>query len=81
MTIELLVRGRFVDLPGATATPVAGNGWSIRIPDPGSSSRRTRRGPALEDWDGAVFALDGEETQPGVGTGGGADHVLVTVWV
>lgn len=79
--ISVLVRGRFVDLPGAVATPIAGNGWQVRIPDPASLSRRTRRGGAVEDWDGAVLLIDEQETQPAVGSGGGKDHVVVTVWI
>lgn len=80
MTIELLVRGRFVTLPTATATALSSNSWTVRVPDPLSLRKRTRRGEATEDWDGAVFCIDGVETEPGLGSGGGRDHVLVSVW-
>ncbi|MCA9569530.1 MAG: hypothetical protein KC656_16905 [Myxococcales bacterium] len=79
--IEVLVRGRFVPLDDASARRIAGNTWEIRIPDPASIARRTRRGASPEDWDGAVFVVDGAETEPGVGSGGGPDHVVVTAWI
>lgn len=81
MTIELLVRGHFVPLRDATATALSSNSWTVRIPDPLAIRKRTRRGDTTEDWDGAVFCLDGVETEPGLGSGGGGDHVLVSVWV
>jgi hypothetical protein len=81
MTVELLVRGRFVPLPGATVERVAGNAFTVRIPDPDALRRRTRRGANPEDWDGAVFSLDEVETEPGLGSGLDRGAVLVSVWI
>lgn len=78
--IEVLVRGRFVELPEARARAVAGNAWEIDIPDVGTLKRKTRRGDRPEDWDGAVFLVDGRETEPGIGSGGRGGTVTVSVW-
>jgi hypothetical protein len=80
-TVELLHRNRFVPLEGATATPIAANAWTVRIPLTEAIRRLVRRADDPEAWDGAVFALDGQETAPAVGSGGGPAGITVTVLV
>lgn len=78
-TIELLVRGRFVALPGAIATKLAANAWEIAVPISPAVQRWVRDAQNPEAWDGQIFALDGRETEPAVGAGGTRDEVKVTV--
>lgn len=79
MNIEILHRRRFVALPEATASRISANAWSIRIPLTPAVRRIVRDAERPEAWDGAIFALDGEEAQPAVGTGGDDRAVTVTV--
>ncbi|MEQ1508734.1 MAG: hypothetical protein ABMB14_41285, partial [Myxococcota bacterium] len=70
MTIELLHRNRFVAVPGAAARKVAANVWTLQIPVTDAIRRLVPRADDPEAWDGAVFSLDGKETDPAVGSGG-----------
>ena len=79
--VELLVRGRFIELPDATLRQHVGNALSITIPLSPERLRRVRRGAQAEDWDGAIFCVDGEECEPAMGSGEGPKSVTVTVWV
>lgn len=76
-TVELLVRTRFLPLPGATARRVGANAWEVHIPRTEAVARLARRGLDPEDWDGAVFAIDGEQTEPAVASG--ADEAALKV--
>jgi hypothetical protein len=67
-TVALLVRGRFVPLD-AEAVHIAANAWEIRIPATPAVERLVRRAADPVAWDGAIFALDGRETEPAVGSG------------
>jgi hypothetical protein len=83
--IELLVRRRFVVLPGATARALAGNAWELSLPL-SAVQPLVRDATEPEAWDGAIFLLDGRETEPAVGCGTGGsgvtrESVKVTVWV
>ena len=80
-TVEVVHRNRFVAIPGATAKEIRGDAWEIRIPALDPIHGKTRRKPTPEGWDGAVFAIDGRETAPAVGSGTERDGVVVTVWV
>lgn len=77
--IELLHRNRFIALAGATLAPIAANAWSIRIPLTPAVRRLVRDAERPESWDDAIFAVDGEELQPAVGTSADAGAVTVTV--
>jgi len=79
--IELLHRNRFVALPDATASKVAANAWTLTIPLTDAVRRLVSRADDPEAWDGAVFLLDGRETEPAVGSGGGPERITVTVLV
>ncbi len=79
MSIELLHRNRFLPLDDATARQLAANVWEIRIPRGDGVHHRTRRAPQLEAWDGAVFALDGVQTEPATGSGEDASAIRLTV--
>jgi hypothetical protein len=78
--IELLVRRRFVAVPGAVAHPLAGNAWELHLPL-ASVQRLVKDATRPEVWDGAIFLLDGRETEPAVGSGVTHDSVKVTVWL
>lgn len=79
--VEVLHRSRFQPLPSATAEKIAANAWEIVIPID-DAVRRVSKNPAdPTSWDGAVFSIDGVQTEPAVGSGGGADAVRVTVLV
>lgn len=75
--VHVLHRGRFYEIPSATAARVGANAWSIAIPLTDPIHQRTKRAPTAEGWDEAVFLVDGIETQPGVGSG--EDGRAVTV--
>lgn len=77
----MLVRGRFEPLVNATAIPVAGNAYQIRVPVDEALLRRVRREATAESWDDAVFLIDGKESEPAVGSGEGPGHVTVTAFV
>lgn len=78
--IQLLHRNRFHPLNGATATPVAGNAWEIRIPADHPVLSRVRRGPDPTTWDDAVFLIDDIETDGAVGSAFKDGWIVVTAW-
>ena len=79
--VEVLHRSRFFPLPSAVAERIAANAWEIRIPID-DTVRRVSKTPAdPASWDGAVFSIDGVQTEPAVGSGGDATAVRVTVLV
>lgn len=80
-TIELLHRDRPVLLPSATASQVAANAWTLTIPLDDAVRRLVPRAGDPEAWDGAVFLLDGRQTEPAVGSGAGPTRITVTVLV
>lgn len=79
--ILVLHRGRFYEIDGASAERVASNTWQVRIPAADPIHKRTRRSADAESWDGAVFLVEGQETQPAVGSGEDKGGVTVTVFV
>lgn len=81
MKVEVLVRQSFREVPGLTARRIAGNAWEILVPKDEATQKLTRRGPRPEDWDGAIFFLDGQETMPATGTGENKLVVKVTALV
>lgn len=80
-TVEVVHRNRFLPLPDADATEVAGGAWSVRIPTDSTAHRTTRRAPTAEGWDGAIFSINGIETQPAVGSAETRTHVVVTALI
>jgi hypothetical protein len=80
-SIEVLHRGRFWPLPGASATKIAANAWEITIPIDDAVRRFAKSPGDPSAWDDAVFAIDGVQTEPAVGSGGGGDAVRVTALV
>ena len=81
MTVEVLARGRFQAVPDATVRAVGPNAFEIRLPVGSPIHARCRRRPEPEAWDGAIFSLDGVETEPAVGSGADAGAVQVTVLI
>lgn len=79
MSVELLVKGRFRPLAGATCRKVAANAWEVRVPKTPENLRLA--GPELRGLDGAVFGVDGLQTEPGVVSAEGRESVTVSVWV
>lgn len=81
MAVELFHRGRFHPLPGATSRKVGPNAYEVRIPRTDESKKVSRREHTAEAWDDAVFAIDGVQTEPGLGSGETDAYVAVTVLV
>lgn len=79
--LHVLHRNRFHPLTGATARPLAANAWEITVPATDAVKKLTRRGFTAEAWDGAVFLVDGVETEPAVGSGESKKAVTVTVFI
>lgn len=77
-SISVLVRNHFEPLREATGIPIAGNAYEIHIPRDSATLRLARRDDTLEAWDGAVFLIDGAESQPALGTGETKNHLIVT---
>jgi len=67
--VELLVRNRFLTIPGTTARFVAANAWEISVPRDDTTARLSRRTLDPEAWDTAVFSLDGVQAHEAVGSG------------
>lgn len=80
-TVEVVHRNRFVPIPGATAVRIADNAWQIRLPVGDAIHNTVRRKPTPEAWDDAVFAIDGAETEPAMGSGIDGKHVVVTALI
>lgn len=76
--VELLVRNRFVSLPGATARRGQANAWELVIPRDEAVARLIRGPVTLEAFDGATFAIDGVESLQAIGAGEDARVVRVT---
>jgi len=81
VTIELLHRGRFDVVDGASAKKAGPNAWTVRLPLAARAVQRSRRKPTVEGWDGVVLAIDGAESEPGVVSRVGKDAVTIEVWV
>ena len=79
--VQVLRKGRFVEVPGARVRPLASNAWEITIPRTDAVRRACGRGVALEDWDGAIFVVNDLETEPAIASGMSRDVVRVTVVV
>lgn len=78
--IEILVRNRFVELPGAAAERTRANAWEVRVPTTPEIARAMRRKQVdLEAFDGATFAIDGQESIQAVGTSERGGEVIVSV--
>ena len=67
--VEVLHRNRFQAIAGATVERISSNAWTVRIPVDDPIHRKVRRQPTPEGWDGAVFFVDGLETEPALGSG------------
>ena len=78
--VQVLVKGRFWPISGAKTKDIAPNAVQITIPVSAELKKRTRRGDRAEDWDGAVFLVDDEESEPAVGSGEGKGTVVVTAF-
>lgn len=68
-------------LPGASAVRVAANAWNVTIPLTDAVRKLVPRADDPAAWDGAVFALDGREAEPAIGSGSGPAGITVTVLV
>lgn len=81
MTVQVLVRGRYVELDDVRIRQDGSNAWTLTIPVDAGVRKRARRGERMEDWDGAVFLLDEAQTAPCVATGESRGTVSVSVWI
>ncbi len=79
--LEVVHRNRFVPMSDATVVEIGGGAWEIRIPVASPIHTMTRRSATPEGWDEAIFSIDGEETQPGMGSGSNKTHVVVTALI
>lgn len=66
-TLTVVVRGRFrpLDVPLRRDGP---NVWTVLLPKDHAVHREACRAPTLTGWDGAIFALDGAEADPAIGS-------------
>jgi hypothetical protein len=78
--IEVLHRNRFREVADATAERISGNAWTVRIPTDSRIHGQIKRAPTAEGWDGAVFFIDGRETEPGLGSGTRRGFVEISVY-
>lgn len=81
MDLQILVRGRFFPLEGATVKKVALNAWEIRVPRDEAVAKRARRKLSVEAWDGAVFLIDDVETEPAMVSKETSDALFLTALV
>lgn len=79
--LEVVHRNRFVPMTEATVAEIAGGAWEIRIPVASPIHAKTKRAATPEGWDEAIFAIDGVETQPAMGSGSNKTHVVVTALI
>jgi len=80
VVIQVLVRGRYVELDDVRVRQDGSNAWSFTIPLDTKVCRRVRRGERMEHWDGAIFLIDEVQSAPCVATGEGRGSVTVSVW-
>jgi hypothetical protein len=79
--LEVVHRNRFVPVKDATVVEIGGGAWEIRIPVASPIHASTKRAATPEGWDEAIFSIDGEETQPAMGSGANKTHVVVTALI
>lgn len=79
--VQVLHRNRFQPVDGAQAVAMAGNAWEIRIPVDHPIHRRVRREPEPTAWDGAIFLLGDEETEPALGSAIRKGNVCIAAWI
>lgn len=79
--LEVVHRNRFVAMDDATVAEIAGGAWEIRIPVASPIHALTRRKATPEGWDEAIFSIDGQETQPAMGSGSNKTHIVVTALI
>lgn len=79
MVIEARHRNRIFPVPGVTAKKLASNAWELTVPRTPEAQRLF--GPDLRGLDGAVFVLDGKESEPTLISGEGPDGMKVSVWI
>lgn len=78
MTLELLDRNRVRPMPPATVRALASNAWEIRVPRGAEAERAF--GPGLRKLDGAVFLVDGVQTEPALISAESPEAVTVSAW-
>ena len=79
MTIELLHKGRFHVLNGATAKALASNAWAVSIPID-ELSKLLRTAITLSSLDDAILVVDDIETSNTIGHQKGKSRLTVTTW-
>lgn len=76
--IEAWVRGRFVDVPGATAERLASNTWTVRIPTDDATRKALRmKRLDLSTAEDLVLAIDEAEARQVVASKEGRGWVEV----
>ncbi|MEN0067842.1 MAG: hypothetical protein AAGA48_37280 [Myxococcota bacterium] len=76
---ELLIRRRFMAVPGLTATRVGANVLRVRVPKRDDVERMLRTAITPEAFDDATWALGDDESVQSLGSADFPDHVEVTV--
>lgn len=77
--IEIQIRGRFHEIPGAKCRQIAGNTWEVFVPRTPEAQRLL--GADLGRIDGATLGLGGVATEPALISGERPDGVVVTAWI
>lgn len=78
-TVLYLHRGRFRELPGATARRVRANAWTVQVPCTAAIQRAIGREVTPEAFDGSVWLIDDVESMSAVGSGATPQAVTVSV--
>lgn len=76
--VAVLVRNQFIPLPDARVRSLGANAFELSFTVTAPIKKRMRP-TRLEDWDGAIFAIGEDESQPAMGTALDGDTVTVTV--
>ncbi len=76
----MLVRNRYVPIPGAVARRGVANTWEVRIPRTAEVARALRVPTvSLEAFDGAEFSVEGVASTQAIGCSETDDVVVVTL--
>lgn len=77
--ILVLVRNKFVEVPGALARHITANVWEVRLDRDEATRRLLRRDITVDGFDDAVFLVGGVESIQAMGSSETPEAVVVTV--
>jgi len=79
-TIQLLHKGRFIEIPCASATPIGSNAWTLSIHKGPELDAILRKSATLEMFDDAIFLIGDIETDKSIGSKETSALFQVTSW-